>query len=262
MIVKLTELIAIMFDDLNRLAGWTLQTLPQYEPVLISDMEGADCSFLLHHFISAYLKADRRIVLVSLSQTFAHYAVAGSKASSVNLHRARQSGKLKFIDILSKSPDEYLFGKDGHILAKDLYSDVQRCVEEQGKELEGGVVVVDDLTNLLCVGCPREDVARLIQYLTALCKRHHCCLVTVIHRDIDDDDISLFDSCRLFFSYEITLQGLKSGHSKDVHGHLDFLRKVTSPHGRTMYEHAPLQHYRVTDRRLQLFAPGTSNAVL
>jgi len=256
-----------MFDELNRLAGWSLNNLPRGQSVLLSDTNGADASLLIHHFTSAYVKAgDRQVILVTLAQTFPHYHVAASKISSVSLQRARESGSLRIIDRLTDGPDEYLAGKDSFQAAKDLYTDVERAITACSGTLDGGLVLVDDLTSLLCVGCPRAEIANLVRHLVALCKQRRCTLVTLVHRDIDhcddDDEVSLYDACSLFFDTEMILNGLSSGHSKDVNGHLQLVRKRLSVHGRTVYEESPVQHYRVTDRRLQMFAPGTSRAVL
>jgi len=259
-----------MFEQLNRLINSTSSPCEngkvKEESVLLTDTDGADCSFLLHHFISDYVNRQKQVILVTLAQSYQHYLVASSKMFSSS--KLIDSSFMNYVDILSKGPTEYLFGKDGHILAKDLYTDVLNCATKLTRDsLEGGVIIIDDLTNLLCVGCPRAEVANLVRYLSALCKRFKCSLVTVIHREISDDtdandDITLFDCCRMYFNYEIMVQGLESGHSKDVHGHILLTNKQVSPFGRTTHVCAPLQHYKVTDRKLYLFAPGTSSAVL
>ena len=259
-----------MFEELSGLfksiSSHCVNGKVKEESVLLTDVDGADCSFLLHHFISDYVNKQKQVILVTLAQSYQHYVVASSKMSSSS--KLIASPLLNYVDTLSKGPTEYLFGKDGHILAKDLYTDVSNCARKLPKgSLEGGVIIIDDLTNLLCVGCPRTEVSYLVRYLSALCKQFKCSLVTVIHREISDDtdtddEITLFDCCRLYFNYEIMVQGLESGHSKDVHGHLLLTNKQVSSLGRTTYTNAPLKHFKVTDRKLYLFAPGTSSAVL
>ena len=259
-----------MFEELNRLLKSTsshcIDGTVKEESVLLTDVDGADCSFLLHHFISDYENRQKQVILVTLAQSYRHYLANSSKISSKELIDG--SPLLHYVDMLSKGTTEYLFKKNDHILAQDLYTDISNCASKLPKgSLEGGVIIIDDLTNLLCVGCPQTEVANFVRYLSALCKQFKCSLVTVIHREISDntdtdDEFTLFDCCRLYFNYEITVQGLESGYSKDVHGHLLLTNKQVSSLGRTIYIHAPLQHYKVTDKKLYLFAPGTSSAVL
>jgi len=252
-----------MFDELNRLAGWNLQNLPE-ESILVSDVDGADSSFLLHHFISAYLKSNRHVIMVGLAQTFSHYAVCCSKISSINLQKSRDCGNFTFIDNLTDNSEEYLFGKESQQAAKYLFSKIQDQIEDCSKKLEGAAVIIDDLTSLFCVGCPVMEIWKLVKHLSALCQAHNIIIIALIHQDIENEDFdfSIHDLCQNFFNIEVNLKGLKSGHSKDVNGHLQIIKKQISSHGRTIYNHLPLQHYRLSDRKLQLFAPGTSNAVL
>ena len=57
--------------------------------------------------------------------------------------------------------------KKNHILAQDVYTDISNCASKLPKgNLEGGVIIIDDLTNLLCVRCTQTEVAHLVRYLS------------------------------------------------------------------------------------------------
>lgn len=45
----------------------------------ISDTQASDGNFLLHHFISNYIKADHNVVLVGLAGIMVHYTMVGRK---------------------------------------------------------------------------------------------------------------------------------------------------------------------------------------
>uniref|UniRef100_A0A8D0HIW7 Elongator complex protein 6 n=1 Tax=Sphenodon punctatus TaxID=8508 RepID=A0A8D0HIW7_SPHPU len=68
-----------------------------------------DGSFLVHHFLSFYLKAGCKVCFVALLQSFSHYKIVAQKLG-VSLATARERGQLVFLEGL-KSCGEVLFGK-------------------------------------------------------------------------------------------------------------------------------------------------------
>ncbi|KAF9997420.1 Elongator subunit elp6 [Modicella reniformis] len=70
----------------------------------ISDTQASDGNFLLHHFISNYIKADHNVVLVGLAGILIHYATIGRKLG-VNLTAARTKGNFHFVDGLTQLTD-------------------------------------------------------------------------------------------------------------------------------------------------------------
>ena len=53
--------------------------LPPGTFLSISDTQASDGNFLLHHFISNYIKADQNVVLVGLAGILVHYTMIGRK---------------------------------------------------------------------------------------------------------------------------------------------------------------------------------------
>ncbi|KAG0241160.1 hypothetical protein B0O80DRAFT_437455 [Mortierella sp. GBAus27b] len=70
----------------------------------ISDTQASDGNFLLHHFISNYVKADHNVVLVGLAGILIHYTTVGRKLG-VNLTAARTKGSFCFVDGLTQLTD-------------------------------------------------------------------------------------------------------------------------------------------------------------
>lgn len=57
--------------------------LPPGDYLSITDTQASDGNFLLHHFISNYVKADQNVVLVGLAGILAHYTMVGRKLASI-----------------------------------------------------------------------------------------------------------------------------------------------------------------------------------
>ncbi|KAG0368335.1 hypothetical protein BC939DRAFT_463215 [Gamsiella multidivaricata] len=70
----------------------------------ISDTQASDGNFLLHHFISNYIKADHNVILVGLAGILVHYTMVGRKLG-VNLTAARTKGNFHFVDGLTQLTD-------------------------------------------------------------------------------------------------------------------------------------------------------------
>ncbi|KAF9913171.1 Elongator subunit elp6 [Linnemannia zychae] len=70
----------------------------------ISDTQASDGNFLLHHFISNYIKADQNVVLVGLAGILVHYNMIGRKLG-INLATARTKGIFQFVDGLTQLTD-------------------------------------------------------------------------------------------------------------------------------------------------------------
>ncbi|KAF9401104.1 Elongator subunit elp6 [Mortierella sp. AD011] len=70
----------------------------------ISDTQASDGNFLLHHFISNYIKADHNVVLVGLAGILVHYTIVGRKLG-VNLTAAKTKGNFHFVDALTQLTD-------------------------------------------------------------------------------------------------------------------------------------------------------------
>lgn len=71
-----------MFPELNNLLSITPDRTEQGKLTLLCDAK-TDGSFLVHHFLSFYLKANCKVCFVALVQSFSHYNIVGQKLGNV-----------------------------------------------------------------------------------------------------------------------------------------------------------------------------------
>ena len=251
-----------MFDEFNNFAGWSLNKLPKKEFLLISS-QGTNGSFLLHHFLSMFVKAECNVVFLMVSQTFPHYNVVCSKLG-VNLERYREEGNLKIINLLDASFESYLEESESNLTtgfkklsAKCFYDELLNKLASDKSNL----VILDDFLMLLNLGFSEKDLIIFVHYMANLCLTQNCVFITHLCEDIisEKNGHYLYENCRLYASYEVQIRGLQSGYSKDVHGDLRLLVKKKDSSIRWT---SKAMQYKLTDRNLNLFAFGTSAAVL
>nr|CAB3242335.1 elongator complex protein 6-like [Phallusia mammillata] len=256
-----------MFEELNRLAGWSTEKLPDREVIFITD-KGCNGTFLLHHFIALYLKAGQHVVLVTVEQSFAHYSVACGKLGA-NLTKSKTEGKLTHVDMMKAGLNEYLqessptdqlskgFSNKTLEQLNDMIHDLVNSVPVDKKS----IVIVDDLSLFLSLGFPIEDVITFYHKMKYITRTKPASFLTVLHLDGSAEDLpTLYPNFSYYGTCELKLEGLESGYSKDVHGTLEVIQK-SMKNLRTVFERK-VRQYKVTERTLHLFAPGTSKAVL
>ncbi|KAF4076150.1 hypothetical protein AMELA_G00227110 [Ameiurus melas] len=90
-----------MFVELNSILNTSPDDVTQTEFILLSDRK-ADASFLIHHYLSFYLKAGCKVCFVGLVQSFSHYSAVAHRLG-VNLVQAREKGQLVFVEALKAS---------------------------------------------------------------------------------------------------------------------------------------------------------------
>lgn len=94
-----------MFPELNNLLNTTPDQAEQGKLTLLCDAK-TDGSFLVHHFLSFYLKANCKVCFVALIQSFSHYNIVGQKLG-VSLTTARECGQLVFLEGLKSAVDVF-----------------------------------------------------------------------------------------------------------------------------------------------------------
>ncbi|XP_070633340.1 elongator complex protein 6 isoform X3 [Bos indicus] len=92
-----------MFPELNNLLNTTPEGAEQEKLTLLCDAK-TDGSFLVHHFLSFYLKANCKVCFVALVQSFSHYNMVGQKLG-VSLTTARERGQLVVLEGLKSAVD-------------------------------------------------------------------------------------------------------------------------------------------------------------
>ncbi|XP_075070294.1 elongator complex protein 6 [Mixophyes fleayi] len=258
-----------MFPELNTLLSVSTGTVERPQFALISGCK-TDASFLVHHFLSYYLKANCKVCFVALAQSFSHYNIIAQKLG-VNLVSARDQGQLVFLEGL-KSYTRLLFSETPEAEAENplrflrtgsdlrtLYDFIRAAlVPSAGEQWTCPVLIVDDVSLLLSLGVTSLQVLDFIHYCRAtVCSEYQGNLVCLLQRDEeseDEDNELLMKSLCHQSSLILQVEGLTTGYCKDVHGELTITRK--------QQKQSVVYQYKIQDKMVSFFARGLSAAVL
>lgn len=269
-----------MFTELNSILNTTPDSFTQGEFILISDRQ-SDASFLIHHFLSFYLRARCKVCFLGLVQSFNHYH-AVSQRLGVSLLQAKEKGQLVFLEGLSESlsvliPQESNTGNKAMdflrgpaVGLKSLYEFIKSSLNNSDGAEEWGppVLLVDDLTVLQSLGVSVRDVLDFSHYCRAtVCSQLKGNVVMLTRCDVEGEDDGDDDSSERLLkglthqcSLTLHVQGLPTGYCRDIHGQVEVCWRRKQDVG----QHTPkkLFQYKVHDKGASFFAPGTSSAVL
>eukprot|EP00112_Aurelia_sp_Birch-Aquarium-sp1_P019741 Seg4947.2 transcript_id=Seg4947.2/GoldUCD/mRNA.D3Y31 product="hypothetical protein" protein_id=Seg4947.2/GoldUCD/D3Y31 len=252
-----------MYPGFSSVINLSVEDLSQGEFILIEDNQ-TDGSFLLHHFIAAYLKAGANICLVGFSQTLVHYASIGKKLG-LNLNAARENNQLTFIDgmslFLECLEDQDPSGETNQpIDLKRFHQTLKSTVSDKVT-----LLIFDDITSLVNSGVSAETVADFMHYCysMAVSPNNKLCLLALMHCDLDIDDeatIFLRNQLKYHVTISINVKGLTTGYSRDVHGQVEVKRR--DPQGSNTQTETKIMQYKLNDKGVDFFPLGTSAAVL
>ncbi|XP_077846929.1 elongator complex protein 6 isoform X2 [Macaca mulatta] len=274
-----------MFVELNNLLNTTPDRAEQGKLTLLCDAK-TDGSFLVHHFLSFYLKANCKVCFVALFQSFSHYNIVGQKLG-VNLTVARERGQLVFLEGLKSAVDVFFqTQEEPHPLQflreanagnlKPLFEFVREAL----KPVDGGearwtypVLLVDDLSVLLSLGVGAVAVLDFIHYCRAtVCWELKASIlylmqgnmVILVHDsgDVEDEENDILLNGISHQSHLILrAEGLATGFCRDVHGQLRILwRRPSQPTAQR--DQSLTYQYKIQDKSVSFFAKGMSPAVL
>ncbi|XP_056374734.1 elongator complex protein 6 isoform X2 [Hyla sarda] len=229
-----------------------------------------DPSFLLHHFLSYYLKAGCQVCFVALAQSFSHYNVVAQKLG-VNLSGARDQGQLRFLEGLrsytrllftdtAEAQNPLRFLRTGSDL-RPLYDFITAALTPSaGDQWKCPVLIIDDVSVLLSLGTTALQVLDFIHYCRAsVCSRRQGVAVCLLQGgDVSEDaDLELlYNSLCHQSGLVLRAEGLVTGFCKDVHGQLTITRRTQDGARPVLYQ------YKIQDKTVSFFARGLSAAVL
>jgi len=256
-----------MYPSFTSVLNLSVEDLSKGEFILLEDNQ-TDGSFMLHHFISLFIKGNASVCLVGFAQTMVHYSTIGKKLG-LNLMSSIENNQLKFIDGMNlfqecletgNTPSDEMDPID----LRRLYTEIKTTLESfsGSKPL---LLVLDDVSLLLNCGVNKNSLANFMHYCYALTKttEKKLCLLSLVHcdTDVDDEDaVCLRDSLAYRMTIHIHVKGLETGYSRDVHGRIEVTRvKKDEPH---IYRPGKIMQYKVSDRGVDFFPLGTSVAVL
>ncbi|NWR64299.1 ELP6 protein, partial [Bucorvus abyssinicus] len=247
-----------------------------------------DGSFLVHHFLSFYLRAGCKVCFVALLQSFSHYNIVAQKLG-VSLTAAKERGQLVFLEGL-KSCLDLLFGEEEEeqseqpsplqfIRAKSPFSSresnsdlralfdfVRTSLTPAGSDSwKGLVLLVDDLGVLLSLGTTPVAVLDFIHYCrVVVCSQLKGNIVVLVHSNEDSEDEEnelVVNSLCHHSDLILWVEGLATGFCKDVHGQIKIIRRV-SLELTGEQDHVQIYQYKIQDKNVTFFARGLSAAVL
>ncbi|NXG26408.1 ELP6 protein, partial [Grallaria varia] len=236
-----------------------------------------DGSFLVHHFLSFYLRAGCKVCFVALLQSFSHYNIVAQKLG-VNLTAAKERGQLVFLEGL-KSCLDLLFGEEQpgqpsplQFLSEStcdlraLFDFVRVSLTPTDSDpWKGPVLLVDDLSVLLSLGATPVAVLDFIHYCRAsVCSQLKGNIVVLVHssEDSEDEENELVVNSLCHHSDLILwAEGLATGFCKDVHGQVKIIKRVSLQQVGEQ-DLVQVYQYKIQDRNVTFFARGLSAAVL
>lgn len=253
-----------MYTSFNTHLGVDNEPLSN-EMIVITD-KNIDGNFLLHHFISNALGNDERVCLFGFSQTFTHYLSACHKIG-LNLQKYVDSKHFVFIDALQWIFDGFITQKDNNIFtnikdSKFSLKPILDVIINNTSDYQGpSIVLFDDISSLINIGILVQPISNLIHYCKTLTHQNDISFVVLAHIDEDRDDPDyalLHEWLRRYATLEINVSSLKTGYSRDLSGEMNILRK-------SHLQYSTLSkklHFKLHDKDVKFFAPGTSAAVL
>lgn len=274
-----------MFAELNSILNMSPDKISQKGFIVTSERQ-CDASFLIHHFLSFYLRARCKVCFLGLVQSFSHYS-AVSQRLGVNLVQAKEKGQLVFLEGLQESlahliPREGNAGSDAVNFLRDPASGLQSLFEfvqdscsgppgapdSSGAEEWGPpVLLVDDVSVLLSLGVSVGAVLDFSHYCRAtVCSQLQGNVVMLVHCVEEEDDADEEGAELLLrgLTHQCTLtlhvQGLPTGYCRDIHGQMEVCWRRRQTDGQQTLK--KLFQYKVHDKGASFFARGTSSAVL
>ncbi|ORX56949.1 hypothetical protein DM01DRAFT_1320069 [Hesseltinella vesiculosa] len=265
------------YDTLNAVLAFPDNIAPSQTHLVITDTLNANGNFLLHHFISNHLKADRRVVLIGLSQIYNHYFLINRKLG-MNLLPYKQSGQFVFLDGTTHLNDYSLDTPYPPLNTPSTPSDtldgskektdacLQRFYQTIRQHIQPGtLLILDDASALLMNGFGVRPVTLFLQKLSGLMQTVEGTLIDLIHADeqgVEDVEQDGFVKSVLQLSdLVLQVQALGSGFARDVHGQLSILYGPKFLPG-TCSTQPQSMHYKIMDNNVTFFPKGVSQGVL
>ncbi|XP_078254875.1 elongator complex protein 6 [Rhinoraja longicauda] len=268
-----------MFPQLSDILASSAAAGRQGIGILLCDKQ-TDGGFLLHHFLSFYLKGGCKVCFLGLQQSFNHYNLVAQKLG-VNLSAAKEKGQLVFFEGLRSALDVLLDDKpDGTLQGssplqflsspstslRSLYEFVCTSLSDANETTwKFPVLIIDDLSVLLSLGVTTENILDFMHYCRAtLCSKLQGNIVVLVHDtdDLGDEENDLMVKSLCYVSHLIlNAEALPTGYCKDIHGQLKITERTLSP-AKAEKNITNIFQYKIQDKNVSFFARGTSSAVL
>lgn len=225
--------------------------------VQIVEKHGSNASFMISSLMWSASRANTSLCLVALHYPRTHYELV-AKNLGFNLKAMIENNTAVVLEPYSM----YIENTTGfnHIdmsneeNMKRLFLDLKKTLLSMpGKKY----LIIDDLSDLMCLGSHVSLVTSFIQYCRnmqdsdndlALIFSSHC-------SDENEDQNVLVNFMAHIADFRVTIAPLKTGFSANVTGNMDVVDNLDGASS-TVATHR-LLHFKLSDRQVKVFAPGT-----
>ncbi|KAG7174632.1 elongator complex protein 6-like [Homarus americanus] len=267
-----------MFESVKSALGGSGVAVEDGGLILISETATTSASGLLTHFLASGVTNSHPVCFLTMQHTWGHYCNIGSKLG-FNLKQHSDQSTIKVIEglkLLNEVLDGGIEDIEDHPFAfilktcedplRNLYKLIKQTVQPWRDDCKYFLIIIENITSLLNLGIQTKDIAIFSHYCKNLIhigpNNASDSLIVVTRDDEKDEDAS---SLTKIISHSavmhMSLRGLSSGLSREVHGDL----KITVFNGLGPHQCLPVVHYfqfKLEDKNMKLFAPGTSANVL
>lgn len=251
--------------------------------ILIEELHGSDGNFLLSSIISNSIKKDHGICVVLFHNTFNHYHNVGMKMG-YNLMTLKEKGRLAVVDpmntILSEVEllcedkldinDSVLVKRDTKVntrIVYQLFSIVRGKCHELLEDNDSVLIIVDDLASLCDMGLNLTDCMLYVRYLRSLVNAKpssQLCVLT--HTYQNDAQIcvpnALANGLKYMAHLIVIVEPLKTGYSSDASGKITVTWRIHSVRREYHWPENCIYLYKLMDRQVKIYAPGTEANLL
>ncbi len=226
-------------------------------------------AFLLHHFLSQALKGGSSVIFVGGEQSMGHYHAVASKLGT-SLIKARESGQLRFMEVLKEMAEEYLETEETQGNLSELLAKIRRDANALRQQRPGkNLVIIIDKLSLLGNLLGTSSALQLARGLVHLTQAESSTQLVIRDRrpvrDTAGEDAA--DPLTNYLSHcsdlNLNVWPLKTGTSEcgDVPtGNLEIVwpKQLES----NCLGMKKLMQFKLEERNVRVFAPGTSKSVL
>lgn len=242
--------------------------------IAVEEHHSSNGNFVLNCLIAEQVHKEGSVCLVALHNSFGHYHNVGTKLG-YNLHQLQEKGCVESIEVL-KLLNESLNAEHENRVGNVLFGDEENTMRNLFHLIKGKTekllqkrklvsLVIDDLSNLLSLGISVKEVLSFLQYCrTLLESQPGLSLVVLTHIAEGDDEQQLLNAglCHVA-DVIVTVCGLKTGQSSDVSGSMKVThRRLDQPMIAHEWNKQTLYHFKLLDRQVKVFAPGTATCLI
>ncbi|XP_022207258.2 elongator complex protein 6 [Nilaparvata lugens] len=215
--------------------------------VFVIERHGSHACFMLSSLISLGLQSEAAILLLSLHHREKHYEKICSRLG-INLTLEKQRGRF-----VGCYPDMHnAAGETMKTVLKRTFLKLKNDLETLKKLKNRVFLIVDDISDLLLVGCELRDVTIFAQSCRSL-MGEGVTLVLGSHMSKEDKQQHiLFEMFRRLSDIALEIHAFES--MRTFNGALRIMRKKMQ--AGVVKISSDFHHFKITDNRIVLFSPG------